>query len=179
MTVWSKHESKIQYGLMSSPSAQVGLPKRIGFSLLSLLLIVSGLSVISVSTAPSASALTAGSGNCAQTYSVTGTGTLEVTEIGDYCYLAFKNTDAVDTQTTFSWTRPTGINSVDVLVVGGGGGGGSRVGGGGGGGGFVQTDAYTISSASSKHSIISVCNPAFKCDSGFRMIMYSNFILPL
>lgn len=97
----------------------------------------------------SARAATAGSGACQQTYTITGTGELAVYESGGYCYVAFKNTGAVNSQTIFSWTRPTQVTSVDVLVVGGGGGGGARHGGGGGAGGFVQTDSYAISSASS------------------------------
>lgn len=97
----------------------------------------------------SAYAATAGSGVCQQTYTVTGTGELTVYESGGYCYVAFKNTGAVDTQSIFAWTRPAAALNVDVLVVGGGGGGGARHGGGGGAGGFVQTNAYTISSSSS------------------------------
>lgn len=92
---------------------------------------------------------TAGSAPCQQTYTITGTGSVTVYESGGYCYIAFKNTGAVNTQTAFSWTRPSAALSVDVLVVGGGGGGGARHGGGGGAGSFVQTDAYSISSASS------------------------------
>jgi hypothetical protein len=96
-----------------------------------------------------ANAATAGSGVCQQTYTVTGTGELAVYESGGYCYIAFKNTGVVNTQAIFSWTRPASALNVDVLVVGGGGGGGARHGGGGGAGGFVQTNAYTISTASS------------------------------
>jgi hypothetical protein len=42
---------------------------------------------------------------------------------------------AFTTPGTFSWTAPTGVNSVSVVCVGGGGGGGSRNGSGGAGGG--------------------------------------------
>ena len=69
---------------------------------------------------------TAGTGACTQTFTKTGTGTVDVVESGGYCYVAFKNTGAVDSQTSFSWTRPTGINVADVLVIGGGGGAGAR-----------------------------------------------------
>ena len=113
--------------------------------LLTFLLVLSTLSNIS---APSASADTAGTGACQQTFTKTGTGQVDVSETGGYCYVAFKNTGLVNTQTTFSWTRPVGVISVDILVVGGGGSGGARHAGGGGAGGFVQTDAYAISSAS-------------------------------
>ena len=94
-------------------------------------------------------AATAGSGACQQTYTITGTGEVAVYESGGYCFVAFKNTGAADTQAIFSWIRPTQVTSVDALVVGGGGGGGARHGGGGGAGGFVQTDAYAISTATS------------------------------
>jgi hypothetical protein len=97
----------------------------------------------------SAQAATAGSGACQQTFTVTGTGEVAVYESGGYCFVAFKNTGAVDTQAIFTWTRPTQVTSVDALVVGGGGGGGARHGGGGGAGAFVQTDAFSISSSSS------------------------------
>lgn len=43
-----------------------------------------------------------------------------------------------------SWTVPTGVTSVDVLVVGGGGGGGYGYGGGGGGGDVNYTTAYSV-----------------------------------
>jgi uncharacterized repeat protein (TIGR02543 family) len=90
---------------------------------------------------------TAGTGACTQTFTKTGTGDVTVSEVGGYCYAAFRNTGAVGTQTAFSWTRPTGINAADVLVIGGGGGGGSRHGGGGGAGSFVEALTYNITSA--------------------------------
>ena len=95
-----------------------------------------------------ANADTAGSGACQQTFTVTGTGSVTVYENGGYCYVAFKNTGSVNSQTVFSWTRPSLVTSTDVLVVGGGGGGGTRHGGGGGAGSFVQADSFLISSAS-------------------------------
>ena len=113
--------------------------------LLSLSLFLSSIALIAPSTA---SAATAGSGACQQTFTVTGTGEVTVFESGGYCHVAFKNTGLVNSQAVFSWTRPSLVTSTDVVVVGGGGGGGSRHGGGGGAGGFVQADAYAISSAS-------------------------------
>lgn len=95
-----------------------------------------------------ANADTAGSGACQQTFTVSGTGTVSVYENGGYCYVAFKNTGLVNSQTIFTWTRPNLVSSTDVLVIGGGGGGGSRHGGGGGAGSFVQADSFAISSAS-------------------------------
>lgn len=93
-------------------------------------------------------AATAGSGSCQQTYTASGTGEVAVFESAGYCFIAFKNTGAVNSQTVFTWTRPSLVTSVDILVVAGGGGGGARHGGGGGAGGFVQTNSYAISSAS-------------------------------
>ena len=95
-----------------------------------------------------ANADTAGSGVCQQTFTVSGTGTVTVYENGGYCYVAFKNTGLVNSQTVFTWTRPSLVTSTDVLVVGGGGGGGTRHGGGGGAGSYVQADSFVISSAS-------------------------------
>ena len=115
--------------------------------LLALVLAVSTLSAISVVSAPIANALTTGSGVCTQDYAVTGTGELSVTQNGGYCYVAFKNTGAVNTQTSFTWTRPTGVTAVsDVLIVAGGGGGGAHVGGGGGAGGLRQLTDQNIDS---------------------------------
>ena len=94
-------------------------------------------------------AATAGTGVCQQTYTVSsGTADVTVAESGGYCFIAFKNTGAVNSQTIISWSRPSLVTSADVLVVGGGGGGGARHGGGGGAGGFVQSDGFAISSAS-------------------------------
>ena len=48
------------------------------------------------------------------------------------------------TITNTSWTAPTGVTQVEVLVVGGGGGGGYNGGGGGGAGGLLYSAAYTV-----------------------------------
>lgn len=53
--------------------------------------------------------------------------------------VAFKDTGSC------TWTVPTGVTSVDYLVVGGGGGGGTRSGGGGGAGAFVESSASGLS----------------------------------
>ena len=98
-------------------------------------------------TPHAANADTAGSGVCQQTFTVSGTGTVSVYENGGYCYVAFKNTGSLNSQTVFTWTRPSLVTSSDVLLVGGGGGGGMRHGGGGGAGSFVQADSFAISSA--------------------------------
>ena len=55
---------------------------------------------------------------------------------------------------TTTWTVPSGITSIDVLVVGGGGGGGgggssASGGGGGGGGGIVATSGVSVTSSTS------------------------------
>ena len=46
------------------------------------------------------------------------------------------------------WTVPSGVSSLDLLVVGGGGAGGSRAGGGGGAGGYVYSTAVTVTANS-------------------------------
>lgn len=55
---------------------------------------------------------------------------------------------------TTSWTAPTGVTSVEVLVVAGGGGGGGGVtssagGGGGGAGGLIYNSSYSVTPSSS------------------------------
>jgi hypothetical protein len=53
------------------------------------------------------------------------------------------------TLTNTSWTAPTGVTQVEVLVVGGGGGGGGNKAGGGGGGGVIYNSAYTVTPGNS------------------------------
>jgi len=45
---------------------------------------------------------------------------------------------------SYLWTVPTGVISVDALVVGGGGGGGFDMGGGGGAGGVIYSQSYSV-----------------------------------
>ena len=137
-----------EMGLASRGATFARKARRLLHQFLVLILVASALSAISVVAPQKASADTAGSGACQQTFTLTGTGRVDVTQSGNFCFVAFKNTGAVDTRSTFVWTRPSGLNSVDVLVVGGGGAGGSRHGGGGGAGGFVQSDGFSISAAS-------------------------------
>ncbi len=108
----------------------------------------------------------AGSGVCQQTFTVSGTGTVSVFESGGFCHIAFKNTGSLNSQTVFTWTRPSLVANADVLVVGGGGGGGSRHGGGGGAGGFVQADSFSISSASSISIAVGAGGSASSSSSG-------------
>ena len=105
---------------------------------------------------PLAFAATSGSGICQQTYTFTaGNESVVVTSSGNYCYVAFKNLgSAGSTASTYTWTKPSGITSLDVLVIGGGGGGGARHGGGGGAGSFVQTTSYPVASASTNINIV-------------------------
>jgi hypothetical protein len=104
---------------------------------------------------PSANAATSGSGICQQTYNFTaGSESVVVTSEGNYCYVVFKNLgSAGSAASSYTWTKPSGITSLDVLVIGGGGGGGARHGGGGGGGSFVQSTSYPISSASTNINV--------------------------
>ena len=45
---------------------------------------------------------------------------------------------------TTTWTCPTDVSTVEVLVVAGGGSGGSRIGGGGGAGGLIYNNAFSV-----------------------------------
>ncbi len=84
-------------------------------------------------------AATTGSSPCEQT--VSSDAGVTVTYTGGKCVVQFTSTSAA-----IDWTSPTGITSVELLVVGGGGGGGSRHAGGGGGGG-VSNETITITAA--------------------------------
>jgi hypothetical protein len=85
-----------------------------------------------------------GTGVCASTAGST-TGVV-VANSGGFCYVAFTATGSN------SWTAPSGVTSVDLLIIAGGGGGGSGAWGGGGGAGeLVFYSGYTVSSSSAKN----------------------------
>ncbi len=91
---------------------------------------------LTLTSAPSALAATAGSGLCAQT--VDSATDVAVTSAGGYCYVAFKAGTRV-------WTVPTNVLAIDYLVVAGGGSGGARHGGGGGAGGLLKSTNVSLS----------------------------------
>ena len=96
-------------------------------NLISFSLLLGSLSLIAPSTA---NAATTGTAPCVQTIDITAG--VSVFRDGSACYVAFK------TAQTYIWTPPTGVNSIDLLVIAGGGGGGSRHAGGGGAGGLIN-----------------------------------------
>jgi hypothetical protein len=116
-------------------------------------LLISGLSLFAITTAQAA---TAGSGICQQTYTLTaGSESVTVTSADNYCYVSFKNLGAASsTSSSYVWSKPAGVSSLDVLVIGGGGGGGARQGGGGGGGSFVQATSYSVASSATNISVV-------------------------
>lgn len=69
-----------------------------------------------------------------------------------YRIVAFKDTGSC------TWTVPTGVTSVDYLVVGGGGGGGHRAGGGGGAGGRL-TGTATVDDDSTATIVVGTGGP--------------------
>lgn len=95
--------------------------------------------LISAGPAPSASAASAGTNQCIQNVS-TATG-VTVYQSGTSCFVAFK------TATTYTWTPPTGVSKIDLLIVAGGGGAGARHAGGGGAGGLINLPNTTITTA--------------------------------
>ena len=133
--------------------------------LLSAVLLASTFSLVS---SPTANADTQGAGGCIQTFTVnSGSGSVAVTELSGYCYVAFKNTGAVNTQTTFSWTRPSWVSTLEnVLIVAGGGGGGAHVGAGGGAGGLLQLSNQNISSLSQVELTVGAGGQGAFTDSG-------------
>ena len=78
-------------------------------------------------TIHSANAETVVNGSCTATVSSSAGVTVTVSD--DYCVVSFKSTAAATT-----WTVPSGVTSIEYLVVAGGGQGGTDRGGGGGGG---------------------------------------------
>ena len=88
-----------------------------------------------------AHAATVTSGKCV--VNVDNSSGVTAVESGKFCYVAFKSTGI-----NYSWTRPSGVTSVDLLVVAGGGGGGARHAGGGGAGGLIQEQNVSVSATS-------------------------------
>ena len=67
---------------------------------------------------------------------------IQWTNTGSQAYSVLAGTTPTLTNTT--WTAPTGVTSVEVLVVAGGGGGGQNSGGGGGAGGLIYNSAFLV-----------------------------------
>lgn len=86
-----------------------------------------------------ANAASIGTAPCVQTIDVTAG--VSVYQDGNSCFIAFKSVG------TYSWTPPTGVSKIDVLVVAGGGGGGARHAGGGGAGGLINSTDTTINTS--------------------------------
>ena len=80
------------------------------------------------------------SGTCSSTVGET-TYVTATFEVNTFCLLKF------NTGTT--WTVPTGVTAIDILVVGGGGGGGGDGGGGGGGGEVRQATGISVTAGAS------------------------------
>jgi hypothetical protein len=89
----------------------------------------------------SANAATVGTGPCISTVS-SATG-VTATVSGNYCVVSF-----TDTVTATTWTVPSGVTSIEYLVVGGGGGGGGGYEGGGGGAGGFLTGTTSVTPSS-------------------------------
>ena len=105
-------------------------------------LVVSSIAIV-LPSRPVSAAVVSGSYCSATVSNAVGVG---VTVDGSDCVVQFKNVG------TLAWTVPSGISSVQVLVVAGGGAGGQN-GGGGGGGGGVKTNAALVVTPSSEISV--------------------------
>ena len=93
-----------------------------------------------------------------------------------FCLLAKSLTFAQQTVTfstvgSTSWTVPSGVSSVSVLVVGGGGGGGwhdgDGGGGGGGGGGVIYNPSYSVTPGQAITVVVGAGGTAGFGESGF------------
>jgi len=90
--------------------------------------------------------LTLPSGTSANRPSLSSTVIVQWTNTGTQ---AVSVTSGSATTTTTSWTAPTGVTSIEVLVVAGGGAGGGYHGGGGGAGGVIYNSAFPVTPATS------------------------------
>jgi len=90
--------------------------------------------------------LTLPSGTSANRPSLSSTVIVQWTNTGTQ---AVSVTSGSATTTTTSWTCPTGVTSIEVLVVAGGGAGGGYHGGGGGAGGVIYNSAFPVTPATS------------------------------
>ena len=103
----------------------------------------SGFSVVATSTEHVARAATVTTDACSADVTPSTGVSVRVATNGD-CVVKFTDSSTV------TWTRPTGIQNFEVLVVGGGGGGGAHVDaepGGGGGGAVVHVPSLTLTGA--------------------------------
>jgi hypothetical protein len=90
--------------------------------------------------------LTLPSGTSANRPSLTSTVIVQWTNTGTQAVSVISGSA---TTTTTSWTCPTGVTSIEVLVVAGGGSGGGGYGGGGGAGGVVYNSSFFVTPSSS------------------------------
>ena len=90
--------------------------------------------------------LTLPSGTIANRPSLSSTVIVQWTNTGTQ---AVSVTSGSATTTSTSWTCPTGVTSIEVLVVAGGGAGGGYHGGGGGAGGVIYNSAFPVTPATS------------------------------
>jgi large repetitive protein len=140
-------------GLAGNSATFMRSAKRSLHHFLVLILAVSTLSAISIQTA---NAATAGSGVCAQTYTFnSGSEAVSVIEDSGYCYVSFRNlASAGSAASSYTWSKPAGVTSLSVLVIGGGGGGGARHGGGGGAGSYVEASGLAAPSIATSINVI-------------------------
>ena len=102
---------------------------------------LTALFVVLNSVIPISQSKAIGSGSCTST--VGSDSGVVVANSGGFCYVAFTATGSN------SWTAPSGVTSVDLLIIAGGGaGGGGAWGGGGGAGEVVHYTNYSVSSSS-------------------------------
>ena len=107
---------------------------------------VTPYSAMALLTQPPSSNLTVGSGACLSDVADNSAAAVEVVNVTNYCVLKFKSGNN-------SWTAPTGVNNIWLLVVGGGGTGGYGRGGGGGAGGMYENTNFAVSNQSYSISV--------------------------
>ena len=83
------------------------------------------------------------------------------------------------TATSSSFTVPTGVTTMRVMVLGGGGGGGSGTGGGGGAGGQLEVTSYPVTPGGSIPYRVGAGAAAVGRDGGFGAVGHPSFWGPL
>ncbi len=112
-------------------------PRRGPWTLVNFFTAVVAVFAVVVSGLVPVQAATVSSGWCAA--NVDNSSGVSVYDDGTYCYVAFKTAS-----TTYVWTPPARVTSVDLLVVAGGGGGAARHAAGGGAGGLIQQTGFSL-----------------------------------
>ena len=111
------------------------------------------------SAAPARAITTISSGSCQADVADGSSSSVEIFKVGNDCVIKFKSG-------TNSWTPPSNVTSVRVLLAGGGGAGGAGIGGGGGAGELFTISSFTVTPGSSISTVVGAGGAAVSGGSG-------------